>query len=59
MRHLDQIAVAAQAREAIDATSRELCGYRGRTFNDTKGRTKQDMLDLYDKTIAGLEERGL
>lgn len=28
-------------------------------YNDDPKTTKQDMLDLFDKTIAGLEEKGL
>lgn len=28
-------------------------------YNDDPKVTKQDMLDLFDKTIAGLEEKGL
>ncbi|OCB09247.1 hypothetical protein A5717_26085 [Mycolicibacterium porcinum] len=59
MRHLDQIPVAAAARAAIDAKAMEIYNEAsGRIVNDMEGRTKQDMLDLYDKTIIGLEERG-
>ena len=59
MRHLDQIPIAAAARAAIDAKAMEIYGLAsGRSVNDTTGRQKQDMLDLYDKTILGLEERG-
>lgn len=60
MRHLDQIPVAAAARKAIDEKALEMFGMpTGRAANDTTGRQKQEMLDLYDKTIIGLEERGL
>ena len=50
-----QAALLEKAREMFPGTiAHSIPGY-----NDASGRTKQDTLDMFDKTIIGLEERGL
>lgn len=50
---------AGKAQEAINAKAREVHGVsQVQHINDSMGTSKQDMLDLFDKTVIGLEERG-
>lgn len=50
---------AAQAQAAINAKAREVHGVsQVQHINDSMGTSKQDMLDLFDKAINGLEEHG-
>jgi hypothetical protein len=59
LRHLDNIDVAGQAQDAINKAAAEVHGItQVRSVNDRIGTTKQDILDLFDKTIIGLEETG-
>jgi hypothetical protein len=58
LRHMDvQAAAAAQAE--INRLTREVYGeMRVQYFNDRVDTQKQDVLDLFDKAIIGLEEQG-
>lgn len=48
------------ACKALNAKSYEMFGICDVSLlNDQNMTTKQDMLDIFDKTIAGLEEKGL
>lgn len=50
---------AAAAQAEINAKAREIHGVEMvQHLNDSMGTSKQDMLDLFDKTVIGLEERG-
>lgn len=64
MENLQQGGVQAHspAREALLVQAREMFNLPSLNYipglNDEMGRTKQDMLDLFDKTVIGLEEHG-
>jgi hypothetical protein len=50
---------AARAQAEINAKAREIHGVDVvQHLNDAGKTSKQDMLDLFDKTVIGLEERG-
>ena len=50
---------AGKAQEAINAKALEVHGVsQVQHVNDSMGTSKQDMLDLFDKCINGLEEHG-
>lgn len=56
----EQIAQYGQASDALcDATYQMFGAYSLIEFNDAPSTTQQDILDIFDKTIAGLEEKGL
>lgn len=58
LRHQD-IAAAAHAQAEINRLAGEIHGASAvQHFNDALGTRQQDMLDLFDKAIIGLEERG-
>jgi hypothetical protein len=58
MRNLDTIQAAAEAQREIQSKAQEVYGKYVQAFNDASTTSKQDVLDLFDKAIAGLEERG-
>jgi hypothetical protein len=50
---------AARAQAAINAKALEVHGVsQVQHINDSQATSKQDMLDLFDKAVIGLEERG-
>lgn len=59
-------ALFAKARQTLNLKAREMAADVGigyplagvENFNDFNGTGKQDMLNLFDKAIIGLEERG-
>lgn len=58
LRNMD-IAAAAKAQQEINRLAQEIYGEsRVQEFNDRLNTRKQDVLDLFDKCIIGLEERG-
>jgi hypothetical protein len=58
MRHQDIVA-AAKAQAEINRLTAEIYGYNMvQSFNDRYNTSKQDVLNLFDKCIIGLEERG-
>lgn len=58
LRTMDVVA-AARAQAEVDRLAREIYGdSRVQEFNDRYSTSKQDVLDLFDKAIIGLEERG-
>jgi hypothetical protein len=58
MKHM-AFAEAGVAQDALNAKSLEIYGKPAvQNVNDSHGTTKQDMLDLFDKSIIGLEEHG-
>lgn len=58
LRNMDIVA-AGKAQQEINRLTQEIYGdSRVQVFNDRPGTTKQDVLDLFDKCIIGLEERG-
>lgn len=58
MRHQD-IRAAARAQAEVNRLAEEIHGASYvQHFNDQLGTTKQDVLNLFDKAISGLEERG-
>jgi hypothetical protein len=54
-------AQAGVVQAALDEKAAEIFGKPClvQEFNDYMRTTKQDMLDLFDKTVIGLEEKGL
>lgn len=59
MQNLSEVATAGKAQEAINAKAKEVYGvHRVQSINDRSTTGQQDMLDLFDKTMIGLEERG-
>lgn len=65
------VGVFKEARQALNAKAVEMAADVGidssywsapltqvETFNDYRGTQKQDMLNLFDKTVIGLEETG-
>jgi len=58
LRHLD-IQAAAKAQAEINRLAAEIHNVDYvQSFNDRYGTSKQDVLNLFDKAIIGLEERG-
>lgn len=54
-----EIEAAAKAQQAINEKALEVYGMDiVQSVNDDRSTTKQDVLDLFDKSIIGLEERG-
>lgn len=59
MKHM-AFAEAGVAQEALNAKALEIYGKTAiQHVNDNHATSKQDMLDLFDKSINGLEESGL
>jgi hypothetical protein len=58
LRHMD-IQAAAAAQAEINRLTKEVYGVsQVQSFNDYVASGKQDVLDLFDKAIIGLEEQG-
>lgn len=58
LRHQDIVA-AAKAQQEVNRLAKEIYGCSMvQSFNDRYNTGKQDVLDLFDKAIIGLEERG-